>query len=353
MNLLHRERFAVLDIESTGVNPRFDAIVQVAVVQVDEGKIKIRASWYVHPERAVGPAAQIHGITDERLESAATFREIAGDVQRVIGDRIVVGYNVAKFDVPILRVHFARAGIEWEPRAVLDAWHVVTADAGSMKLSVAASHYGVPVKQAHDALDDVRVCWNVLNRAVQNILGTLSEDDLGMPSIEQQRLVTQIQSALDTRRFAAVRSLVAVVADREPKLAERALAAIQQRQLHEGFFTIVHADESYTTVRIRRQKADAEFAPGQLVLSYLSGSDNEHDYTQFALEAHDGPIIIFKKFRQNERLADVVRVLTKDPKASALAYAMRSGRCSRCGRTLTVPASLHSGMGPDCASKAL
>jgi DNA polymerase III epsilon subunit family exonuclease len=353
VNLFYRERFAVIDIESTGVHPTYDAIVQLAVVQVDCGLIKLRASWYINPERPVGPAAAIHGITDDQLQSAAPFRDVAADIFAAIGDRIVVGYNVAKFDVPILRNHLARVGLTWEPRQVLDAWHIVSADAGSKRLSAAASHYGVAVNKAHDALDDVRTCWNVLTRAASHLVGMLSEDELGMPSSEQMMLITTIESALARRAFAEVRSLVAVVADREPKLAQRALAAIQQRQLHEGFFTVVHEDESYTTVRIRRQKADADFAPGQLVLSYLSGSDNERDYTQFALESHTGPIVVFKKFKQNTRLADVVRVLTKDPKASALAYAMRSGRCSRCGRTLTVPASLHSGMGPDCAEKGL
>lgn len=361
MSLLHSGRFAVLDIESTGVNIARDRIVQVAVVQVDEGKVKLRASWYIYPERPVGEAANIHGITDERLASAATFSEVARDILSVIGDRVVVGYNAARFDAPILATHFARAGIEWQPKGVLDAWHIVQFDAGSMRLSAAAAHYGVEIKQSHDALDDVRVCWNVLNRAVKNILKSYDEAGIplevnkSMPTAVQQKLLDEVTEALNKRQFARVRSLISAVGDREPKLAARALAAIETRQLREGFFTVVHSDDSeheYTTVRIRKQRPDDQFAPGQFVLSYLSGSDNDRDYTQFAVEMPDGPIVLFKKFRGNDRLRKAIDVLSADPKKAGLGYALKSGCCSRCGRKLTVPASLHAGMGPDCAEKA-
>jgi len=122
--------------------------------------------------------------------------------------------------------------------------------------------------------------------------------------------------------------------------------------LHEGRYTIEFADGSYKTLRVRRQDDDANFKPGVLIVSFLSGSDNDSDYTGFGHVEADGTIRIWRKFLQSTELREAVKVLRGSPDGAREAYAIRSGRCSRCGRTLTVPASLHAGMGPECARKA-
>jgi hypothetical protein len=118
-----------------------------------------------------------------------------------------------------------------------------------------------------------------------------------------------------------------------------------------GRYTVTFADGTYRTIRVRVQDADASFMPGLPVLSFLSGANNDSDYTSFAHVKANGEVVIWKRFKGNESLAEAVRVLTRDPKASALAYAEQSGCCARCGRTLTVPASLNMGYGPECARR--
>ena len=62
----------------------------------------------------------------------------------------------------------------------------------------------------------------------------------------------------------------------------------------------------------------------------------------------------FKAANPPERLERIKRAFdraARDPQAAGLAFALREGACYRCGRTLTVPASVHRGLGPECARK--
>lgn len=118
-----------------------------------------------------------------------------------------------------------------------------------------------------------------------------------------------------------------------------------------GRYTVSFGDGTHRTIRVRVQDADASFMPGQAVLSYLAGANNDSDYISFGHFKPSGEVVIWKKHRDNVSLNEAVRVLLGDPKASALAYAEQSGNCARCGRTLTVPTSIHQGFGPECATK--
>jgi hypothetical protein len=119
----------------------------------------------------------------------------------------------------------------------------------------------------------------------------------------------------------------------------------------EGRYTVEFADGSYRTLRVRRQDEDSQFMPGKILLSYLAGSDNDRDYTSFANVDDRGGVKVWRKHQQNKSLTEALKVLMGSPDAAREAYAEASGCCSRCGRTLTVPASLHAGVGPECARK--
>lgn len=126
----------------------------------------------------------------------------------------------------------------------------------------------------------------------------------------------------------------------------------------DGTYTVIFSDDSYKTLRLLTQRENATFKPGQQLIAFLSGSDNEHDYTRVGhvdvLETETGVSYqprIWRRHAGNTSLVEAVKVLFNDPKAAAQAYAERSHRCARCGRTLTVPASLYAGVGPECSRK--
>lgn len=126
------------------------------------------------------------------------------------------------------------------------------------------------------------------------------------------------------------------------------------RAIRDGIYTVV-MPEGYRTIRVRTiQDQDNKFF-GRTIVSYLSGSDNESDYTGFAF-LHGSVLKVWRRYEGNAETNLCVRavnvLLDKDAAAQAgLAYAIESGRCCRCNHVLTVEASINMGMGPECAKK--
>lgn len=178
-DIILKNRFAVLDIETTGVNHFTDEVVQVGIVQVDNGRPGMRAWTFVKPEKPIPQeATALHGITNAMVSNAPRFRDIAPDIVGLVGERCIVGYNVAGFDVPFLRRKMAVLGPDWgwNP-AILDVFHLVrkydkkpeTAAAGYHKLAQVAARYGLAVGKAHDAIEDCRMAWSVFDKLAREI----------------------------------------------------------------------------------------------------------------------------------------------------------------------------------------
>lgn len=122
-----------------------------------------------------------------------------------------------------------------------------------------------------------------------------------------------------------------------------------------GIFTVEFADSAYQTIRVKRCGEGSRLA-GKTIAEFMSGPDNERSYTGFAFVNDDGTVNVWRRFGGIEHMPKVnalATVLAGDTETTLQAreaYATRSGNCSRCGRTLTVPASLKRGLGPDCAA---
>jgi hypothetical protein len=133
-----------------------------------------------------------------------------------------------------------------------------------------------------------------------------------------------------------------------------------RKAVSDGLYTVSFEDGSHKTLRLRTQPASASFKPGEQIISVLTGSDNDSDYTRvgnvevYQDEKSNVPARrpkIWRRHQDRPDLAEAVRVLFQDPAAAGLAYAEQASRCYRCNRTLTVPTSIHAGLGPECASK--
>ncbi len=121
-------------------------------------------------------------------------------------------------------------------------------------------------------------------------------------------------------------------------------------KVQNGIYT-VEFDGTYRTIRI--SDCDfGEFAEGTQVAEFLRGQDNESDYAGFAF-VQGSTFKVWSRFADAAELIKALDSLLQADDAGSYgeAYARRSGRCWRCGRTLTVPSSLHRGLGPDCAKK--
>lgn len=127
--------------------------------------------------------------------------------------------------------------------------------------------------------------------------------------------------------------------------------------LQDGFYTIVYVKaQTHRTLKIETIKQGG--LAGRTVISYLVGPDNESDYKGFGfIDPQTGVVTFWQKFRAQESAERLVRILAAvktivgNPTEAGINYALKSSKCCRCGRTLTVPASIHNGMGPECAKR--
>lgn len=121
----------------------------------------------------------------------------------------------------------------------------------------------------------------------------------------------------------------------------------------DGYYTVVLDEDTRYTFRVATQDEDDEFMPNHQLVGYLVGPDNTspYAYTTFGHIFPNGRPTVWKRFRDNANLDAALKVLVGDPAAAREAYALESERCARCNRVLTVPASVHRGVGPKCAEK--
>jgi DNA polymerase-3 subunit epsilon len=155
---------AVLDLESTGLNPRYDRIVEVAVVKVHPDGRQEEYLRRVNPERPISSGAlEVHGITDADVADAPAFRDIAGELFGFLRGCDLAGFGILTFDLPLLAAEFARVGITLDPRTrVVDSKNVFHKKE-PRTLSAALSFYcGTEHDEAHAALGDAKATYEVL-----------------------------------------------------------------------------------------------------------------------------------------------------------------------------------------------
>lgn len=105
---------AVVDLETTGLTPGFDRVVEISVFKKEPGKRSYLAfDTLVNPQRPVS-ATEIHGITDVDVKNAPTFNDIVGDFVDVLSSCVIAAYNVY-FDIKFLERELNQTGISYLP----------------------------------------------------------------------------------------------------------------------------------------------------------------------------------------------------------------------------------------------
>jgi DNA polymerase III subunit epsilon len=126
-NLKLSRPLAFFDLETTGTDPATDRIVEISVLKLSPDGARAARTRRVNPERPIPPeATAVHGIRNEDVRDAPTFRQIARSLLEFLGDADLAGFNVARFDVPILDREFRDAGVDLglAGRKIVDAMTV-------------------------------------------------------------------------------------------------------------------------------------------------------------------------------------------------------------------------------------
>ena len=104
----------VFDIESTGVSPRHDRIVELAAVKVLPDGTEEERCWLLNPTVHIPEeTTAIHGIADEDVKDCPTFADCAEEIFAFFRDAALSGFNADRFDIPCLEEEFARVGMNF------------------------------------------------------------------------------------------------------------------------------------------------------------------------------------------------------------------------------------------------
>src|SRR5690606_29054696 len=115
MNLVLKRPLAYIDLETTGVNPGVDRIVELAIVKVMPDSSRVVKRKIINPEMVIPKSSSdIHGITNEMVKDAPTFKQVANEIKQFLDNCDLAGYNSNKFDIPVLVEEFCRAGIDFK-----------------------------------------------------------------------------------------------------------------------------------------------------------------------------------------------------------------------------------------------
>jgi DNA polymerase III subunit epsilon len=118
---------AILDIEATGINPRMDRIIDLAFITLMPDGKRETFTFRVHPEMPIPPeTTAIHGITDQDVAGHPNFKTLAPSIYKLLDPCDFGGYNIIRFDLPMLIEEFVRASINlsMEGRRIIDAQRI-------------------------------------------------------------------------------------------------------------------------------------------------------------------------------------------------------------------------------------
>ena len=157
--------FAVVDCETTGLNPNTDRIIECAIILLDEqGTEESTWSSLVNPRIPVR-ASFVHGLYDGDVATAPFFEDIAEQVVSLLDRRAFVAH-IANFDAGFLEASLKRVGIDF---SIPPARRVCTMELskiylpeGRHSLQAAAERAGIEQQPEHRALADARIAAELL-----------------------------------------------------------------------------------------------------------------------------------------------------------------------------------------------
>ncbi|MDA1330331.1 MAG: DNA polymerase III subunit epsilon [Chloroflexi bacterium] len=151
-----------VDIETTGLDPKNDAIIEIGAVRFEGKRTVSEWSTLVNPGRPISPfITQLTGITNDMVRGAPPIGEVLDELGQFVGDAPVLGQRVS-FDLSFLR----RQGVLKQNDSIdtYDMAAVLLPRAGRYNLGALGKLLNIPLPATHRALDDARVTVGVFQK---------------------------------------------------------------------------------------------------------------------------------------------------------------------------------------------
>ena len=170
MKLNLKRPIVFFDLETTGLNISSDRIVEISILKIYPNGNKESKTWLVNPEIPIPiETIKIHGISNEKVEGEPTFKDIAVEINNLIHNCDLAGYNSNKFDIPLLAEEFLRVGIDFsmKKRKAIDIQNIFH-QLEKRTLAAAYKFYcNKNLENAHSAEADTMATYEILLEQIE------------------------------------------------------------------------------------------------------------------------------------------------------------------------------------------
>lgn len=209
-----KKPLAFFDLETTGIDPVNDRIVEISMIKALPDGSSVVKTLKINPEIPIPyETTLIHGITNEDVKDALTFKKAAPEISTFLDGCDLAGYNSVRFDLPLLVEEFMRVGYEFDfsKRKMVDAqkiFHYME----PRNLSAAFKFYcGKEMSEegrAHSAEFDTFVTFQVLLEQVKRYENQERKDEKGNVTIPIQNDVEILDKLSRGNQFDLANRLV-------------------------------------------------------------------------------------------------------------------------------------------------
>lgn len=150
------DSYVVVDLETTGLQPAKDRILEIGAVKVENGEVKDTFCTFINPRMAIPPFIQaLTGITQDMVENAPTAEQAFYEFLDFCGDRDLMGHNLM-FDYSFLKHQAANLKLSFEKRGIdtLKIARSVLPEQESRSLTSLCEYFQINREQAHRAFHD-------------------------------------------------------------------------------------------------------------------------------------------------------------------------------------------------------
>lgn len=158
--------FCIVDLETTGLSPTSDRIIEIGAIVVQGGQWVQSYSSFVDPERPLPPfISDLTGIQPEQLKKAPTFADIADEVLELFQEGVLVAHN-ARFDFGFLRNEMERLEIPFrvKPLCTVRLSRRLFPEVKGHGLDRVIQRMGISCPRRHRAFDDTHAVWEFLQK---------------------------------------------------------------------------------------------------------------------------------------------------------------------------------------------
>lgn len=165
------DEFIALDIETTGLRPTYDKIIEIGAVRVSNGAIVEKFRTFVDPGIHIPYyITNINGITDKMVKGAPAIEDALPKYLEFASDLPVIAHN-AQFDMSFIRHNSGLLGVTLSNKVIdtLLFCRKMLRDIENHKLDTVSNHFGIRLENHHRAIDDCIAAAHIYLKCVENL----------------------------------------------------------------------------------------------------------------------------------------------------------------------------------------